>query len=464
VCAEFVQDATTKVQGERRGIPIPAVDLVVIEGPSRGKRVAGNAGSATVGTGKTNLLTLDDPKVSRLHCELLFRPGVITLRDRGSTNGTFVEGVRVRDVDLPAGAIVRVGASAFRIEVRDEPAFVAVSDKTALGELVGESLEMRRVYAILERVAATDATVLVQGETGTGKDVVAQTIHGMSRRAGGAFVPIDCGSIPANLFESELFGHVRGAFSGAVSDRRGVFDEAAGGTLFLDEIGEVPLELQPKLLRALETRTVRPVGANVAHAADVRIVAATNRPLWKAVNDGAFREDLYYRLAVVEVALPPLRARPEDLVALARHFFRQLRGPAAELSPELEASLVRRDWPGNVRELRNFIERGVALGFLEAASVAPRASAPPALPASAGVADLVPLDRPLKDARVSWTKSFESVYVRHVLVRAGGNVTRAAELAGVSRRFLQRLIVRLGITASEVGSDGALDEDDVPSR
>jgi transcriptional regulator with GAF, ATPase, and Fis domain len=452
------------VQADRRGIAIPAVDLVVIEGPSRGKRVAGSAGSATVGTGRANLLTLDDPKVSRLHCELLFRPGVITLRDRGSTNGTFVDGVRVRDVDLPAGAIVRVGASAFRIEVRDEPAFVAVSDRTELGELVGASLEMRRVYAILERVAATDATVLVQGETGTGKDVVAQTIHGMSRRSGGPFVPIDCGSIPANLFESELFGHVRGAFSGAVSDRRGVFDEASGGTLFLDEIGEVPLELQPKLLRALETRTVRPVGANTAHAVDVRIVAATNRPLWKAVNEGEFREDLYYRLAVVEVALPPLRARSEDLVALARHFYRTLR-PGAELSPELEASLVRRDWPGNVRELRNFIERGVALGFLDGPVAGPRTSAPPpAAPAQPGVAEVVPLDRPLKDARLSWTRSFEGVYVRHVLRRAGGNVTRAAELAGVSRRFLQRLIARLGITASEVGAETELLDDDAPGK
>jgi DNA-binding NtrC family response regulator len=229
-----------------------------------------------------------------------------------------------------------------------------------------------------------------------------------------------------------------------------VFDEAAGGTLFLDEIGEVPIELQAKLLRAIETRTVRPVGGNTAHATDVRIVAATNRPLWKAVNDGTFREDLYYRLAVIELGLPPLRARTEDIVPLALHFFRQHRDPSAELPPSLAAAVTSRDWPGNVRELKNFIERSVALGFADAP--ARRSSAPPPPPAP-GVAGLVPLDLPLKEARQAWTVSFESVYAEHVLRRAQGNVTRAAEYAGVSRRFLQRLLARLGISASDAGGD-----------
>jgi transcriptional regulator with GAF, ATPase, and Fis domain len=403
-------------------VAVPAVDLVVVEGTSRGKRVTVSGGAATVGTATVNTLVLDDPRVSRMHCELRVRPGVITLRDRGSTNGTFVEGLRVRDVDVAAGTIVQLGASAFRVEVGDAPAFVPLSDRSELGELVGTSLEMRRVYSVLERVAATDTTVLVLGETGTGKDVVARTLHALSRRSAGPFVPIDCGSIPASLFESELFGHVRGAFSGAVSDRRGVFDEAAGGTLFLDEIGEIPIELQPKLLRAIETRAVRPVGANTAHAADVRIVAATNRPLWKAVNDGAFREDLYYRLAVVEIPLPPLRARREDIVPLALSFFRRMRGASAELPASFAASLAARDWPGNVRELRNFIERSVALGFVE-----PEAQRVKAPPAPAGMKELVPLDLPLKEARQAWTAH-----------------------AGVSRRFLQRLLARLGIVASEV--------------
>jgi transcriptional regulator with GAF, ATPase, and Fis domain len=446
VCAEFLEDSTTRVPSQRRGVPVPAVELVVVEGASRGKRVSVSGGAATIGSASASSLALEDPQVSRIHCELRVRPGVINLRDRGSTNGTFVEGLRVYDVDVAAGTVVRVGSSAFRVEVGDEPAFVPLSDRSELGELIGSSLEMRRVYSVLERVAATDATVLIQGETGTGKDVVARTLHAQSKRASGPFVPIDCGSIPATLFESELFGHVRGAFSGAVSDRRGVFEEAAGGTLFLDEIGEVPIELQPKLLRAIETRTVRPLGANTAHAADVRIVAATNRPLWKAVNDGAFREDLYYRLAVVEIALPPLRARREDIVPLALSFFRRLRGDKAELPPSFAATLQARDWPGNVRELRNFIERSVALGFIDPPG--PRTGSTP--PPPAGVKDLMPLELPLKEARQAWIESFESVYAQHVLKRANGNVTHAAQHAGVSRRFLQRLLARLGIAASEL--------------
>ena len=365
--------------------------------------------------------------------------------------------MRVRDADLPAGTLVLVGASRFRIEVQDEPAFVPLSDRASLGELVGSSFEMRRVYAVIERIAPADATVLLQGETGTGKEVVARTIHALSRRATKPFVPVDCGSIPANLFESELFGHVRGAFSDAVSDRRGVFEEADGGTLFLDEIGEIPIELQPKLLRALETRSVRRVGTNTARPVDVRIVAATNRPLAKAVNEGLFRDDLYYRLAVVDSALPPLRARREDIAPLATHFLTRLRGEKAVLPPDLAASIAQRDWPGNVRELRNFVERSLALGLFDEAARRP-SRPPPSIEAPGDLADLVPLDRPLKDARQAWMMSFESVYARHVLRRAQGNVTRAAEMAGVSRRFLQRLLARLGIVASTVGADEGDDD------
>ncbi len=363
----------------------------------------------------------------------------------------------MRDADVPAGTIFRVGGSAIRVEVGEEPAFVPLSDRSELGLLVGGSVEMRRVYAVIERVSPTDSTVLVQGETGTGKDVAARTIHALSRRKDGPFVPLDCGAVPANLFESELFGHVRGAFSGAVADRQGVFEEADGGTLFLDEIGEVPLELQPKLLRAIETKTVRPVGSNRPKPVNIRVVAATNRSLAQALNDGTFREDLYYRLAVVDVTLPPLRARPEDIAVLARHFYRQLRGEEADLPELFVRGLTARDWPGNVRALRNFIERSVALGFVHA---------PPGVTAAPLLQDLtaespIPLNRPLKDARQAWILGFEGVYVRHVLERAEGNVTHAAELAGVSRRFLQRLIARLGLRAGE-GTGGTEEDIDAP--
>jgi transcriptional regulator with PAS, ATPase and Fis domain len=446
---DFTDDATTRFPAERRGIRIASVNLVVVDGPSRGARAPIQAGIARIGTAPGNELKLDDATVSRVHCEIRVKHEAITLRDLGSTNGTYVDGVRLRDGDVAPGALVRVGASTFRVEMGQEPAFVDVSDAPAFGELVGTSLEMRRVYAVLERLAKTDATLLVQGETGTGKDVVARSLHAASRRAAGPLVSIDCGAIPESLFESELFGHVRGAFSGAVSDRKGVLEEASGGTLFLDEIGEMPIALQAKILRALESRTVRRVGSNAEKSIDVRIVAATNRPLARCVNDGTFREDLYYRLAVVEVQLPPLRARRDDIPVLARHFYRQLAGPNADLPQDFVAMLSQRAWPGNVRELKNFIERSVSLGFMDRAS-APRL-VPPQPPSS--IEALVPLHLPLKDARQAWTENFEAIYLRSLLAKTNGNVTRAAEMAGVNRRFLQRMMARLGMGSADARDD-----------
>jgi transcriptional regulator with GAF, ATPase, and Fis domain len=450
---DFEDDATTRVPAERRGLRIPSVELLVVEGKDRGQRAEVRSGVARVGTAQGSELRLSDPTVSRVHCEIRVRTDTITLRDHGSTNGTYVGAARIRDADVPAGTLVRVGGTVFRVEVGDTPSFVEISSRTSFGELCGQSVPMRRLYAVLERIATTDTTLLIQGETGTGKDVVARSLHAASRRRGGPYVPIDCGAIPENLFESELFGHVRGAFSGALSDRKGVFEEAEGGTLFLDEIGEMPLALQPKLLRAIETRSIRRVGSNAAKPVDVRIVAATNRDLARCVNEGKFREDLYYRLAVVEVALPPLRERPEDIPLLAQHFYDKLAPGAGALPQEFTRLLASRSFPGNVRELRNFIERSVSLGFVTQSVSSPAAprSRPPAAPLQADA--LVPLHLPLKDARQAWMERFEEVYLRAMLQQTGGNVTRAAELSGVSRRFLQRMAARLGIRASEVGAD-----------
>ncbi|HEX6240432.1 MAG TPA: sigma-54 dependent transcriptional regulator, partial [Polyangiales bacterium] len=321
----------------------------------------------------------------------------------------------------------------------------------SFGELIGDSVEMRRVYAVLERVASSDTTLLIEGETGTGKDVAARSVHAASARKDGPFVPVDCGAIPEGLIESELFGHVRGAFSGALGDRRGVFEEAHGGTLFLDEIGEMPLSVQAKLLRALETRSIRRVGSNAERPIDVRIVAATNRSLAAAANAGTFRSDLYYRLAVIELKLPPLRARSEDIPALAQHFFERLSGPGRDLPPAFLQTLTTRAFPGNVRELRNFIERSVSLGFVDDAPAAPREQLAQSV-GEAGLESIVPLHLPLKDARQVWTESFEQIYVRSMLKKTGGNLTRAAELSGVNRRFLQRLVARLGLRGS-AGTD-----------
>jgi transcriptional regulator with PAS, ATPase and Fis domain len=450
VMSEFVLDETVRTSHDGRGVKVLCVDLVVIDGPARGTRVRVEKGSARIGSAPGNDLVLADRAVSRAHCEIAVHADRVTVRDLGSTNGTFIGDVSIRDADVQIGAVVRCAGSAFRLEAADEPAYVAISDKSSFGDLVGASIEMRQVYAVLERVAPTDSTLLVQGETGTGKDVVARAVHSTSPRVKGPFVPVDCGAIPETLFESELFGHVRGAFTGALNNRAGAFEEANGGTLFLDEIGEMPLALQAKLLRAIESRRVRRVGATKETDIDVRIVCATNRRLAQMVNEGTFREDLYYRLAVVEVTLPPLRARRDDIPALAQHLFTKMTGKTDALAPELIANLKSRPWPGNVRELRNAIERAVALGQAKSGIAGTQEQS--VLPS--GIESIVPVHLPLKDARDAWTNEFETVYVRAMLAKTGGNLTRAAEHAGVSRRFLQRMIARLGLRGGDDEGEG----------
>jgi transcriptional regulator with PAS, ATPase and Fis domain len=437
-------DVSTQVIEPTGRLELDGVDVVVVEGPDRGVSRRLGPGGMRVGTGAASDLPLTDRTVSRLHCLLQFVGKTIRVSDSGSTNGTFVDGVRVFAAELAAGARLKVGETVLSVSPSGgERVQVELSARHRFGDVIGASPEMRRLYSILEKVAPTDSSVLIQGETGTGKELVARGIHDGSPRAKAPFVVVDCGSIAENLIESELFGHVRGAFSGAVSDRRGLVEEASGGTLFLDEIGELPPALQPRLLRVIETFEVRRVGGNTSKRVDVRIVAATNRPLAPSVNDGSFREDLYYRLAVVELHLPPLRARREDIPLLAEHFFRRYAGDKEPLPPELLSSLKSRAWPGNVRELRNYMERSVSLGYsAQGGTNATNAAA--ALPADPA-APVVPIHLPLKDARAAWTEQFELVYVKALLAKAEGNVTRAAELAGINRRSLQRLIVSLGI-------------------
>jgi DNA-binding NtrC family response regulator len=417
-------------------LEFPGIELRVLRGIDRGKNCKLTPVGVRIGTAGGNHLRLTDPTVSRLHCELRVVDGAIRITDSGSTNGTYVDDVRVGEAQVRLGAVLRVGETVLGLSAGPELASVELSPRHSFGGVIGASTEMRRLYAVLEKVAPTESAVLLLGETGTGKELVARAIHDASPRAKNPFVVVDCGSIAENLIESELFGHVRGAFSGAHSDRCGLFEEASGGTLFLDEIGELPPALQPRLLRVLETREVRRVGANANRRVDVRILAATKRPLAKSVNDGTFRDDLYYRLAVVEIELPPLRARRDDLPLLAEAFYRRYAGESETPPPELVSSLTSRAWPGNVRELRNFIERTVSLGYTAPSDAAPRGAAPEGL---------VPIHLPLKDARAAWTEQFELLYVKALLKKTVGNVTRAAELAGVNRRSLQRLIVSLGV-------------------
>ena len=447
-------DMTTEVMEESARLVYPDVELLVIEGADRGLKCRLEPPAIRIGTGAASHLRLQDRTVSRLHCEIRIVGDAMRIFDSGSTNGTYVDGVRVYEASLAAGATVRVGATLLTVATGRESCSVELSARHQFGDVIGASTEMRRLYAILEKIAPTDTTVLIRGETGTGKELVARAIHDASARARFPFIVVDCGAIAENLIESELFGHVRGAFSGAVSERRGLFEEANGGTLFLDEIGELPASLQPRLLRVIETFEVRRVGGNTSKRVDVRVLAATNRSLTESINAGTFREDLYYRLAVVEVELPPLRARRADIPLLAQHFLRRYGGDKESLPSEMLGSLASRAWPGNVRELRNFIERSVSLGYGPTPALPTGLAAKPDAPLPAEVETIVPTHLPLKDARAAWTEQFEMLYVKALLAKTKGNVTRAAELAGINRRSLQRLIAGLGLR----------DQDDPPSK
>src|SRR5215510_6315300 len=314
-----------------------------------------------------NDVVLNDDTVSRYHCKIVQEDSGYALVDLRSTNGTFINKVRVREAFLKPGSQVAVGQSQLRFNAREEEVQIVPSRADRCGGLIGGNPRMREIYSIIERIAPTATTVVIEGETGTGKEVVAQTIHGLSPRGGKELVVFDCGAVPPNLIESELFGHEKGSFTGAVMTRQGLFELADGGTLFLDELGELPLDLQPKLLRALEQREVRRVGSAKAAKVDVRIIAATNRNLEDEVRAGRFRQDLFYRLSVVRLHLPSLRDRTDDIPLLIQHFLetgafnRKPNAPAVRgVSREALFALQSYPWPGNVRELVNVVERAVS--------------------------------------------------------------------------------------------------------
>jgi len=396
-----------------------------------------------------NDLVLKDPSVSRLHFQIEADDVGYRLRDLESTNGTFMDGYRIRDAYLRPGSIIRVGTTEIVLTPENEETDVPATESDRFGSLLGASIKMRELFATLERAASTDATILVEGETGTGKELVAQAIHASSRRSGGALVVFDCASVPANLLESELFGHEKGAFTGAEQRRIGRLEEADGGTLFLDELGELPLDLQPKLLRALDAREIRRVGGRDTIPVNARIVAATNRDLAQEVNRGAFREDLYYRLAVVRVQLPPLRERRDDIPLLVHHFVRRaLKDDPARakaildtISPENWKRLSTHPWPGNVRELKNVIERTLALstgGPADEGIALPTAA--PRVAALAGTGGKPSLDRPFVELKAETMAAFEASYLEGQLERHGGNISRAAAAAGIDRMYFKRLL------------------------
>ncbi len=339
------------------GAPTPPARLRVrAQGRERFVRL-GPAG-ATVGSAPANDLVIDDRFVSARHLRIEARAGRWRVADLGSTNGTLLGGARVELAELPFGVPVRLGDAELILEPPADP--IAPRPLPYEG-MLSRDPGMRQVFELVGRVAQSSAAVAILGETGTGKELVARALHARSARAGGPFVPVNCSAIAETLIESELFGHEKGAFSGADRLRKGAFEEASGGTIFLDEIGELPLDLQPKLLRVLEQGEVKRVGASRPISVDVRIVAATHRDLPARVRAGKFREDLFYRLCVVPVTVPPLRQRRGDVRLLAEAFLEAgaPHGLAARWSEEALARLEAYDWPGNVRQLRNVVQRAL---------------------------------------------------------------------------------------------------------
>ena len=426
-------------------------------------------GRVIVGSSPSSGIVVQDPTVSRVHAELEARENGLWIRDLGSTNGTFVEGLQVMGARVPDKGRIRLGSIELVVDYdADRRRPVEIWPNDTFGRLVGTSVRMRELFATLSRIAPMDASVLIHGETGTGKELVAQAIHDASPRASKPFVVVDCAALPENLLDAELFGHARGAFTGAVGARTGAIEAADGGTVFLDEIGELPVPMQPKLLRVLESRTVRRVGETSYRTVDVRFISATHRDLSRMVGAGEFREDLFFRLSVIPVEVPPLRERKDDIERLVNHFLSaSLKGGGGPVDPELMRDIADRAWRGNVRELRNFVDRVRALGAKEAlamSSQAARLPAPPSAPAIPTVprpsvrpatapasSPHLPISHPklddpkifegaYKDFRETWIDTGEKEYVRRLLLRHDRNVAAAAREAGVDRTYIYRLI------------------------
>lgn len=448
-----------------------------------------------IGAMEDNDVLIDDDTVSRYHCRIYQDENSYLLQDLESTNGTFINRVRIKEAYLKPGCTVTVGKTDVKFQSLDERVDILPSNKEAFGSIVGKSIRMREIFGILEKIGPTGVTVVIEGETGTGKEVVARTVHNTSTRSKGPFVVFDCGAVPENLIESELFGHEKGSFTGAIMSRQGLFEMAQGGTIFLDELGELSLDLQPKLLRALEQREIRRVGSNKPVKIDVRVIAATNRNLQDEVKAGRFREDLYYRLSVVRLTLPSMRDRREDIPLLVKHFLRSSsfnRDPGTNrarikgISRDALDCLMNYHWPGNVRELLNVIER--ACSFAETEYIQPedlpehvsgigivqRRAAPsedteqadmlttgnipigvPVGLASDNSPTAMPigLEKTFKDAKEAWVATFERDYIANLLRKNDANISHAAREADIDRKYFRKLMKKYEVDAADIKAE-----------
>jgi transcriptional regulator with PAS, ATPase and Fis domain len=433
-----MDEERTQAQSRPTIVTYVKTRITVIEGPDRGLTFETANHPVRIGTAADNDIVLTDPTVSRRHCAIVPTAEGFRVSDEASTNGVLLGRVRLFQAVVSGSSELRIGESTLSVVPLSERVQREQATTNQFGDLLGASPLMRELFADLARIAGTDVTVLIEGETGTGKELVAESIHGESQRADKPLVVFDGGAVTPTLIESELFGHERGAFTGAVAARPGVFEQANGGTIFLDELGELPKDLQPKLLRVLEKREVRRIGSQRAIPVDVRVISATNRKLSTEVARGNFREDLFFRLAGAHVVVPPLRDRMADLPMLVEHFLRRAvppRSPSEISEPVWEMFMAHR-WPGNVRELRNAVDRLMvtpnrALAHLESSAAVP----------SQHDMELVPLRVARRDA----SDDFERAYLTKLLETTGGNVTRAAAIAEVSRQMIQKLMRKQGL-------------------
>jgi len=470
---DFVPPTKVQYTGDHTTLRLRKCSIVYRDSQGTPRDRSFESGEIRIGAMEDNDLVLVDETVSRYHCKILQEDTGYVLFDLGSTNGTFINNVRVREAYLTPDCTIRLGQAEVTFHAGEEEVQIVPSHKSRCGDMIGGHAKLREIYAIIEKIAPSNATVVIQGETGTGKEVVAQTIHKLSERKSGELFVFDCGAVPENLIESELFGHEKGSFTGAVMTRRGLFEAADGGTLFLDEIGELPLDLQPKLLRALEQREIRRVGSNKSVKVDARILAATNRDLEVEVKAGRFREDLFYRLSVVRLVVPPLRERVDDIPALVEHFLdthnynqgpggtRKVKGITAGALEKLKAYR----FPGNVRELVNTIERAVSFcdadligesdlpDHIRTADGAVRPVRSPSQSEreadSDELAGELADDGTFKEAKERWVSSFERDYILKLLKKNGGNISHAAREADIDRKYFRKLMKKYGIDGSD---------------
>lgn len=454
---EAHQTFVVPAKNEERPLIKKKATILILSGPQQGKEIIIENTPFSIGSSDSCDLQLKDTAVSRKHCIINSDNHTFSIEDTNSTNGSFLCGLRIMHAYLTPGSELRLGNTRLLFSPSLEFADIPLSQNDHFGNAIGASDPMRRIFYLAESYAPTDATIMLTGETGTGKEILAEEIHKHSKRSEKPFVVIDCTSISRDIVESELFGHIKGAFTGATSDRPGAFESADGGTVFLDEIGELPQELQPKLLRVLEKREIKRVGSNEVRKIDVRIICATNRNIKKEISEGNFREDLYYRLSVVNIELPPLREHKEDIPLLAETFMSRLHN--AKARDEIQdfdyamKALMRYDWPGNIREFRNLIDRAYyhiqkpvdILQCQQGGTLLKQSNNGSNGDEENSVSNNVDTTKPFKDEKNRLIDDFERQYIKELLARNNGNVSKSAREADIERAYLQRLIKKYGL-------------------